>query len=194
MDVFQSTRTLIQSGRTLAQSVSTPLIITHDCCDLVSTPRQLELCLRTISYRALEWGRRKAGSEGKSLESEGMVMEEARGRTGGKTQENQRTMVWLQLLVFTALMWFIWAGENNGSKLRWLQTTTIRHLIMHLLGLAVFQDDQSKAQLVGLMRIQMGKTLQEKVFGCQIWKVSGTFVKEWMQLLQRIFHNLIILW
>lgn len=65
-----------------------------------------------------------------------------------------------------------------GSKLRWLQTTTIRHLIMHLLCLAVFQEEQNKVQLVGLMRIQMGKTLQEKVFGCQIRKVSGTFVKE----------------
>lgn len=39
MDVFQSTPALIPSAWTLAQSVSTPLIITHDCCGLVSTPR-----------------------------------------------------------------------------------------------------------------------------------------------------------
>lgn len=57
MDVFQSTPALTWSAWTLAQSVSTPLIITHYCCDLVPTPRQLELRLRTISYREMEWGR-----------------------------------------------------------------------------------------------------------------------------------------
>lgn len=66
MDVFQSTPALIRSARTLAQSVSAPLIITHDCCDLVSTPRQLELRLRTISYREMERGREIARKEGKS--------------------------------------------------------------------------------------------------------------------------------
>lgn len=54
MDAFQSTPALIRSARTLAQSVSTLPIITHDCCDLVPTPRQLEPRLRTISYRAAE--------------------------------------------------------------------------------------------------------------------------------------------
>lgn len=65
MDAFQSTPALIRSARTLAQSVSAPLIIIHDCCDLVPTPRQLELRLRTISYRTTEPGRRR-GEGGES--------------------------------------------------------------------------------------------------------------------------------
>lgn len=65
MDAFQSTPALIRSARTLAQSVSTPPIIIHDCCDLVPTPRQLELRLRTISYRTTEPGRRGGGRVGR---------------------------------------------------------------------------------------------------------------------------------
>lgn len=34
------------------------------------------------------------------------------------------------------------------SKLRWLQITTIRHLKMHVLLLAVFQENKNKVQLV----------------------------------------------
>lgn len=68
MDVFQSASTLIRSARTLAQSVSTPLIITHDCCDLVPTPRQLGLRLRTISYREMEGRSKITGRERKSKE------------------------------------------------------------------------------------------------------------------------------
>lgn len=65
MDAFQSTPALIRSARTLAQSVSAPPIIIHDCCDLVPTPRQLELRLRTISYRTTEPERRRGeGGEG----------------------------------------------------------------------------------------------------------------------------------
>lgn len=70
MDVFQSAPALIRSARTLAQSVSTPLIITHDCCDLVPTLRQLELCLRTISYGEMERGRERARKEGKDRREE----------------------------------------------------------------------------------------------------------------------------
>lgn len=69
MDVFQSTPALIRSVWTLAQSVSTPLIITHDCCDLVPTPRQLELRLRTISYGEMERGRRDIAGERKGKSS-----------------------------------------------------------------------------------------------------------------------------
>lgn len=47
-----------------------------------------------------------------------------------------------------------------GTKLQQLQTTTIRHLKIHLLCLAVFQEDKNKVQLVGLMGIQMGNTLE----------------------------------
>lgn len=65
MDAFQSTPALIRSARTLAQSVSAPPIIIHDCCDLVPTPRQLELRLRTISYRTTEPGRRRWGRVGR---------------------------------------------------------------------------------------------------------------------------------
>ncbi|KAF3701046.1 Otolith matrix protein 1 [Channa argus] len=54
MDAFQSGPALMRSAWTLAQSVSTLLIITHDCCDLVPTPRQLELRLRTISCKKME--------------------------------------------------------------------------------------------------------------------------------------------
>lgn len=79
MDAFQSTPALIRSARTLARSVSTLPIITHDCCDLVPTPRQLEPRLRTISYRAAEAeskgrGRkklRKWGNGGEAAEREG---------------------------------------------------------------------------------------------------------------------------
>lgn len=62
------------------------------------------------------------------------------------------------------------------SKLRWLQITTIRHLKMHVLLLAVFQENKNKVQLVlgetnhrkvnGLNRIQMGNRLQEKSTKC----------------------------
>lgn len=65
IDGLQSCQILIQSPATLAQSVSTPLIITHDCCDLVPMLRQLELCLRTISYREMGLSEGN-GKEGKS--------------------------------------------------------------------------------------------------------------------------------
>lgn len=68
MDAFQSSPALIRSVRTLEQSVNTPLIITHDCCDLVPTPRQLELRFRTISCRAMVW---EKGLAGKELRREG---------------------------------------------------------------------------------------------------------------------------
>lgn len=64
MDAFQSTPALIRSARTLAQSVSAPPIIIHDCCDLGPTPRQLELRLRAISYRTTEPERRRGSMGG----------------------------------------------------------------------------------------------------------------------------------
>lgn len=79
MDAFQSTPALIRSARTLAQSVSTLPIITHDCCDLVPTPRQLEPRLRTISYRAAE--AESKGGEGKNSGSGGNGSREG-GREG----------------------------------------------------------------------------------------------------------------
>lgn len=69
-DGSQSTPALIRSAWTLAQSVSTQLIITHDCCDLVPMPRQLELHLRTISYTEMARGR-GGGSRGEEGESMG---------------------------------------------------------------------------------------------------------------------------
>lgn len=69
MDVFQSALALIRSAWTLAQSVSTPLIITCDCCDLVPMSWQLKLRLRTISYREMEWGKEIAVKEEKSLKN-----------------------------------------------------------------------------------------------------------------------------
>lgn len=85
MDAFQSTPALIRSARTLAQSVSAAPIIIHDCCDLVPTLRQLELRLRTISYRTTEperrrgerWGELKWGRGGRG--SEEMVVKQWRG-------------------------------------------------------------------------------------------------------------------
>lgn len=54
INVCQAGPLLIRSGETLVPSVSMQLIITLDCCDLVPMPRQLEPCLRTISYREME--------------------------------------------------------------------------------------------------------------------------------------------
>lgn len=82
MDVFQSTPALIRSVRTLAPSVSTPLIITHDCCDLVPTPRQLELRLRTISYKAMARGMEEKSSARKERGME-VVEEGGEGRKEG---------------------------------------------------------------------------------------------------------------
>lgn len=90
MDAFQSALALIRSARTLAQSVSTPLIITHDCCDLVSTLRQLELCLRTISYTEMEWERGN-NREGRRSTTEGNAEWEA---DGGRGSEEERGMEW----------------------------------------------------------------------------------------------------
>lgn len=67
MDAFQSTSVLMRSARTLAQSVRTLLIITHDCCDLVPMPRQLERRFRTISCRAMEGVREEGGERRKEL-------------------------------------------------------------------------------------------------------------------------------
>lgn len=78
-----------------------------------------------------------------------------------------------------------------GSKLRWLQTTTIRHLIMHLLCLAVFQEDQNKVQLVVLMRIQMSKTLQESVLAARFGKFPVLLSRNEHNY-SRIFYNLVV--
>ena len=75
MDAFQSTSVLMRSTQTLAQSVSTPLTITHDCCDLVPMPRQLERRLRTISCRVMEGVREGRGGEmGRAREGRGGEM------------------------------------------------------------------------------------------------------------------------
>lgn len=77
MDAFQSTSVLMRSARTLAQSVRTLLIITHDCCDLVPMPRQLERRLRTISCRAMEGVREEGGGEeerAREVSGEGLEM------------------------------------------------------------------------------------------------------------------------
>lgn len=83
MDVFQSAPALIRSAQTLAQSVSTPLIITHDCCDIVPMPRQLELRLRTINYREIGWGKER----GLGMEEEDVTEDGERGR-----KERQRSV------------------------------------------------------------------------------------------------------
>lgn len=81
MDVFQSAPALIRSAQTLAQSVSTLLIITHDCCDLVPMPRQLELRLSTINYREMGWVKEIERKE-KGVEKD--VTEDVRSKEGRK--------------------------------------------------------------------------------------------------------------
>ena len=126
MDVFQSAPALIRSVWTLAQSVSTPLIITHDCCDFVPTQRQLELCLRTISSREMERGREIAGNVG-------MKRKDVKMRTNARMQGKMVTENKFRLhsradhsqFPFAALMWFLQAGQSdeietqNNKETQW---------------------------------------------------------------------------
>lgn len=93
MDVFQSALALIRSAWTLAQSVSTLLIITHDCCDSLPTPRQPELCLRTISYREMEGNSREGKKELRKEAERRRIGREGAAVKNECKSESERVMV-----------------------------------------------------------------------------------------------------
>lgn len=109
---------LMRSVQTLAQSVSTLLIITHDCCDLVPAARQLELHFSTISYSVMAWGRKGRG-ERREMEMVGNKRMWGRKEAG----ENERVCInsaaFCDLFVQVTIM---------RSRLRWIQITTWNHL------------------------------------------------------------------
>lgn len=83
----------MRSARTLAPSVSTLLITSHDCCDLVPTLRQLERRLRTISYRERERERKRGGGTRRKEAERGETVEEdvTEGRKQGRKGREGKT-------------------------------------------------------------------------------------------------------